>query len=110
MDLEQCRVVEAELMSRYEAMEMDCMKGFYVHSGWDKPIFIRLREQLHCRFSVVRNAHLKLLRIYFHPIPGLSCVGLGFTPSATISALGISPSNPKESLIWALARPRLEDL
>ena len=33
MDLEQCRVVEAELMSRYEAMEMDCMKGFYVHSG-----------------------------------------------------------------------------
>jgi hypothetical protein len=91
-DLEQCRVSEAEPMSKYGAMEMDCMKRFYVHSGCDKRIFIRLREHLHCRFYIARNVRLKLLRIYFHGlVPGLGFAGLGFAPSATISALGFSP-------------------
>jgi hypothetical protein len=68
-------------MSKYGTMEMDCMKRFYVHSGWDKPIFIHLREHPHCRFSITRNARLKLLRIYFYGlVPRLGSVGLGFTP------------------------------
>jgi hypothetical protein len=65
MDLEQCRVSEAEPMSKYGAMEMDCMKRFYVHSGSDTPIFIHLREQLHCQFHVTSNAGLKLSRALF---------------------------------------------
>ena len=108
-DLEQCRVSEAEPMSKYGAIEMDCMKRFYVHSGWDKRIFIRLREHLHCRFYIARNARLKLLRIYFHGlVPGLGFAGLGIRPLRHNFCFRLLAKNHEESLPSPLARPCLE--
>jgi len=74
MDLEQCRVSEAEPMSKYRGYG----DGFLVHSGSDTPIFIHLREQLHCRFHVIHHAGLKLSRLYFCGlVPRLCSRGFG---------------------------------
>jgi hypothetical protein len=84
-------VFEAEPMSKDRAMEMDCMKRFYVHSGLDTPIFIRLREQLHCRFHVIHKPGLELSRTLF----------LSFFPRLCSRGLGSVVSTGRTAQAWS---------